>query len=70
MWSLADAGLHVGLILVSGWSAAHSAYAFMACCGVPALDSLTVFCDWQSLFASEQFLPHSGDYARCIALTS
>jgi len=26
MWSLAGAGLHVGLILVSGWSAAHCIY--------------------------------------------
>jgi len=29
---LAGAGLHVGLILVSGCFDAHSAYVFLACC--------------------------------------
>ena len=58
------------LILVSGWFAEHSAYVFLTCCGVSALDCLIVFCDWQPLFASEQFLLHSGDFACSIALTS
>jgi len=55
MWYLAGASLDVGLILVSGCLLAHSAYVFLACCGVTALDSLIVCCDWQSLPVSSSY---------------
>jgi len=65
-----DSDLLGDLILVSGCSNTHSAYVFLTCSVVPALDSLLVLCDLQALFVIEQFLPHPGDFACSIVLTS